>query len=518
MASQKDIDNRLPITGALMLATLMNTLDQTIANVALPHIQGSVSASADQIVWVLTSYIIATAIMTPLSGWLSQKIGRKTMFLFSIAGFTGASVLCGVATSLPEIVVFRLVQGIAGASLIPLSQTVMLDVYPQKMIPRVMSIWSAAVILGPIIGPTLGGWLTEDFSWRWVFYINVPIGILAFLGIWTFMDRDDGGRQRPFDVLGFGSLVLFIVGFQLMVDRGPGQDWFDSREIWIEAAIGGAGFFVFVVQTMTGKHPFFHRDLAMDSNFVATTMFSMTTMVLLFSSSALLPSMMQNLLGYSALQAGVASMTRGLGSLIAFLSVPFLVGRLGPRKVLLVGILLSAYAMWQMGHFDLSMTAGPIEVAGFIQGMGTGLLFAPLNTLASARLAPIHRTEGTIVSTMARSIGSSAGISIVQAILIRDAAVAHSRLAEHITVTDPVLRSTLPKAFSLSGPGLAALNGEVTRQGTMISYDAVFGAMGALTLLMVPALLILKPPPPPQTSPKGEGAPATPPTHEVHVD
>ena len=174
--------------------------------------------------------------------------------------------------------------------------------------------------------------------------------------------------------------------------------------------------------------------------------------------------------------------------------------------------------MWQMGHFDLSMTAGPIEVAGFIQGMGTGLLFAPLNTLAYARLAPIHRTEGTIVSTMARSIGSSAGISIVQAILIRDAAVAHSRLAEHITVTDPVLRSTLPKAFSLSGPGLAALNGEVTRQGTMISYDAVFGAMGALTLLMVPALLILKPPPPPQTSPKGEGAPATPPTHEVHVD
>ncbi|MGZ3377084.1 MAG: DHA2 family efflux MFS transporter permease subunit [Phenylobacterium sp.] len=514
MASQKDIANRIPITGALMLATLMNTLDQTIANVALPHIQGSVSASADQIVWVLTSYIIATAIMTPLSGWLSQKIGRKTMFLFSIAGFTGASILCGVATSLPEIVVFRLIQGIAGASLIPLSQTVMLDIYPPAMIPRVMSIWSAAIILGPIIGPSLGGWLTEDFSWRWVFYINVPIGILAFFGIWTFMDRDEGGRQRPFDFLGFSALVLFIAGFQLMVDRGPTLDWFDSTEIWIECAIGAAGLFVFIVQTATAEHPFFHRDLAKDTNYIATTIFSLTTMVLLFSSSALLPSMMQNLLGYSALQAGVASMTRGLGSLIAFLAVPFLVGRLGARPVLLFGVLLSSFAMWQMGHFDLSMTARPIEVAGFIQGLGTGLLFAPLNTLAYATLAPIHRTEGTIVSTMARSIGSSAGISVVQAILIRDAAVAHSRLTEHVTVTDPVLRWALPHNFSLSGPGLGLLNGELTRQGTMISYDAVFGALGALALLMAPALLILKPPPKPQP---GAG-PSAQPAHDVAVD
>src|SRR5580698_1465058 len=199
MASAQDIKNRVPITAALMLAALMNTLDTTIANVALPHMQGSLSASADQIFWVLTSYIIATAIMTPLAGWLSLRFGRKPMFLISISAFTIASMLCGVATSLEEMVVFRLLQGLAGASLMPLSQTVMLDIYPPAMIPRVMSIWSAAVILGPIIGPALGGWLTESYSWRWVFYINVPIGILAFLGIWTFMDRDDGGRERPFD-------------------------------------------------------------------------------------------------------------------------------------------------------------------------------------------------------------------------------------------------------------------------------------------------------------------------------
>jgi len=500
MASQKDIANRVPITGALMLATLMNTLDSTIANVALPHMQGSVSASADQIVWVLTSYIIATAIMTPLSGWLSQKIGRKTMFLASIAGFTLASILCGIATSLPELVIFRLLQGIAGASMMPLSQATMLDIYPQRMIPRVMSIWSAAVILGPIIGPTLGGWLTEDFSWRWVFYINVPIGILAFLGIWTFMDRDDGGRQRPFDFLGFGALVLFIGGFQLVVDRGPTQDWFDSREIWIETAICAVGLWIFIVQTVTAEHPFFHRDLAKDGNFVGTTLFGMVVGVLLFSTSALLPSMMQNLLGYSALQSGVASMTRGVGSLIAFLAVPMLVARFGPRTVLLVGIVLSSIALWQMGQFDLAMTPGPIEWAGFIQGLGTGLLFAPLNTLAYAKLAPVHRTEGTIVATMARSLGSSAGISLLQAMLIRDSAVAHSRLGEHVTVTDPVLRWAMPRIFDLqSTPGLSALNGEVTRQGAMISYDALFSGMAVGCLFLAPTLLLLKPPkgPPP---------------------
>ncbi len=500
MASQQDIDNRIPITGALMLATLMNTLDSTIANVALPHIQGSVSAAADQIVWVLTSYIIAAAIMTPLSGWLSMKIGRKRMFLASIAGFTFASILCGIATSLPEIVIFRLLQGIAGASLIPLSQTVMLDIYPQRLIPRVMSIWSAAVILGPIVGPTLGGWLTEDFSWRWVFYINVPIGILAFVGIWTFMARDDGGRERPFDFLGFGALVLFIGGFQLLVDRGPSQDWFDSKEIWIETAICLAGLWMFVVQTITAEHPFFHRDLAKDGNFIGTTVFGMFVGVLLFSTSALLPSMMQNLLGYSALQAGIASMTRGLGSFIAFLAVPMLVARFGPRTVLFVGILLSSLALWQMGQFDLSMTAAPIEVAGFVQGLGTGLLFAPLNTLAYVKLAPIHRTEGTIVSTMARSLGSSAGISLLQAMLIRDAAAAHSGLSEHITAVDPVLRWALPQVFSLqSGPGLSALNGEISRQGSMISYDALFSGMAIGCLLLAPSLLLLKSPkgPPP---------------------
>jgi DHA2 family multidrug resistance protein len=495
MASAKDIENRRPITAALMLATLMNTLDSTIANVALPHIQGSVSAAQDQITWVLTSYIIATGLMTPLSGWLAQKIGRKRMFLYSIVGFTIASMLCGIATSLPEIVIFRLLQGVAGASMMPLSQSVMLDLYPQRQIPQVMAIWSSAVILGPIVGPAIGGYLTENFSWRWVFYINVPIGILAFVGLNFFMDRDEGGRERPFDFLGFGALVTFIAGLQLMLDRGPSQDWFSSKEIWVEATMAAVGFWVFLVQTLTTEHPFFHRDLAKDRNFVTTTVFGFLTGGLLFSSSALLPSMMQNLMGYSALQSGYASMPRGLGSLLAFLCVPFLLGRFGARPVLFAGLCISIAAFWQMSRFDLSMTAGPIMISGLIQGLGTGLLFAPLTTLAYATLSPVHRTEGTVLSTMARSLGSSVGISVMQAGLINQTAMAHSVLAEHVQPSDPVYMSVNPVFLNPLDPlGVQLLNGEVTRQAGMIAYDAMFGLMIFLVIGMIPLLLLLRPP------------------------
>jgi DHA2 family multidrug resistance protein len=496
MSVQKDIQNRGPITAALMLATLMNTLDSTIANVALPHIQGSVSAAQDQITWVLTSYIIGMAVMTPLSGWLSLKVGRKRMFMVSIAAFTVASGLCGVATSLPEIVLFRMIQGLAGASLMPLSQATMLDIYPQRMMQQVMAIWSAVVVMGPILGPTLGGWLTEHFTWRWVFYINLPVGILAFLGVVTFMSGEDGGRARPFDFLGFGALSVFILGFQLVLDRGPQLDWFDSWEIRLEAALSVAGLWVFVIQTMTAEHPFFHRDLAKNANFVVTAVYGIFLGVLMFATSALLPSFMQNLLGYSALQSGVATMTRGLGSLVSFICLPMMMNRWNPRLVLLSGVLISAIALWMMGKFDLSMSAGPILFAGFVQGMGTALLFSPLNTLGFRTLNGTLRTEGAIVATVLRSMGSSIGISIFQAILVRDGASAHAGLSEHITITDPVVRWSLPAIFDLrSQAGLAALNAEVTRQGMMISYDAIFSALAIVSLMLVPPLLLLRPPP-----------------------
>ena len=493
MASAQDIKNRMPITAALMLATLMNTLDSTIANVALPHMQGSLSASTDQIFWVLTSYIIATAIMTPLAGWLSLRFGRKPMFLISISAFTVASMLCGVATSLEEMVIFRLIQGLAGASLMPLSQTVMLDIFPQHQIPRVMSIWSAAVIMGPIIGPALGGWLTENFTWRWVFYINLPIGILAFLGVYLFMERDEGGRQRPFDFLGFTVLAIFIGSFQLMLDRGSTQDWFNSAEIWIETGIAFVAFILFVIQTVTVDHPFFHRDLAKNANFVACTFFGLFVGMMLFSTTALLPSFMQSLLGYSALQSGYASMPRGVGSLVAFLSVPTLMATLGARRVLGVGIVVSCYALWRMAHFNLLMTSALIMSTGLIQGFGTGLLFAPLSTLAYATLNPVHRTEATIVNTMARSLGSSMGISLIQAQVVRNASIAHARLSEHVIAGSSKLATALPVPADPTSPlGASLLNGIVTRQASMMSYNTIFAWMAVATLALIPLLLTMR--------------------------
>jgi DHA2 family multidrug resistance protein len=494
MTTQSDIANRIPITGAMVLATLMNTLDSTIANVALPHIQGSVSASQDQITWVLTSYIIAAAIMTPLSGWLSQKLGRKRMFLFSIAGFTIASMACGLSTNLPEIVIFRLLQGIAGAAMMPLSQTVMLDLFPPRQIPQVMALWSASVVLGPIIGPALGGWLTENASWRWVFFINAPLGALSFLGLLLFMSSDEGGRQRPFDFLGFGGLVMFIGGLQLMLDRGPSQDWFGSTEIWTETVVMIIGLWVFVVQTMTARQPFFHRDLLSDRNFVGTTIFGFFFGALLFGVTAMLPTLMQNLLGYSALQSGYASMPRGVGSFIGFLLMPFLMRRISARLLLLFGIVISLFSLWQMMGFDLLMTSRTIVLAGLTQGLGSGLLFAPMSVLAYVTLDPRHRPEGTTVSTMIRSLGSSVGISVMQATLIRQTSVAHSVLAGRIEPSDPVIRATLPPVMDpTTSLGLQALNGEVTRQGAMIAYDQLFGYLFLATLLLFPLLLFIRP-------------------------
>jgi DHA2 family multidrug resistance protein len=321
------------------------------------------------------------------------------------------------------------------------------------------------------------------------------------------MGHDEGGRQRPFDFLGFGSLVMFVLGFQILVDRGPSQDWFYSKEIWIEAVISAMGLWVFVMQTATAEHPFFHRDLIKDGNFVGTTIFGFFVGALLFSTSALLPSFMQTLMGYSAMQSGIASMPRGLGSLISFLAIPLLVQRFGARLVLFSGVIMNVWSTWMMGQFDLSMTAQPIMMAGFVQGLGTGLMFAPLNTLGYATLDPSHRTEGTIVATMARSLGSSAGISVVQAMLIRDGALAHARLADRITGGDPAIRALLPPIMDPStGQGLQVLNGEVTRQGMMISYDNVFSWMALSVMLLAPLILILKP------------APRIPMDREVHAD
>ena len=495
MSEAQDTANRWPITISIMLATVMNSLDTTIANVALPHIQGSVSASADQVTWVLTSYIVSAAIMTPLAGWLADRIGRKKMFLISIGGFTVASMLCGIATSLPELVGFRLLQGLAGASLIPLSQAVLLDIYPPKQHGQAMAIWGAGAILGPILGPALGGYLTDNFSWRWCFYINLPVGILALLGVWFFISGDRNPRRKPFDFLGFGMLSLFVGSIQLMLDRGPGQDWFHSAEITTYAIVAAIAGWIFLSHTITAAHPFFDRQLARDRNFVTASGFGFVVGVLLFSTMALLPPMLQGLMGYPVLTSGLVTMPRGIGSWLAMFFVGRLIGRIDTRFILLFGLSLNAYALWQMTHFDLSMSARFVIVSGLIQGFGIGFLFVPLSTLAFATVPPVLRPEGSSLYTLIRNLGSSIGISIMEAQVVSRSAEAHSGLASQIDMSNPVVRATLPPGMNpSSAAGAMTLNNEVTRQAAMVGYVTVFHIMLYVTLACIPLLLLMRAP------------------------
>ncbi|MBS0363374.1 MAG: DHA2 family efflux MFS transporter permease subunit, partial [Proteobacteria bacterium] len=495
MTNKQDSANRWPITVSIMLATVMNSLDTTIANVALPHIQGSVSASADEITWVLTSYIVAAAIMTPLTGWLASRLGRKRIFLISIGGFTAASMLCGIATSLPEIVGFRLLQGMFGAALIPLSQAVLLDINPPEKHGQAMAIWGAGAILGPILGPALGGWFTEDFSWRWCFFVNLPVGILAFLGVLFFISGDRESGAKRFDFLGFGMLAIFIAGFQMVLDRGPTQDWFSSREIWVETIISVVALWVFVVHTATTAHPFFDRALLRDRNFVTASVFGFFIGILLFSTMALLPPMMQVLMGYPVMTSGLVSMPRGIGSFAAMFIVGRLVGRVDTRLILLTGLTISCVALWQMMHFDLSMTERPFIVSGIVQGLGIGLLFVPLSTLAFATVPQHLRPEGSAVYTLIRNLGSSVGISIMNALVVANTQTMHASLAAKVVPSDAVVRAALPSMFNpATAAGASALNAEITRQGSMVAYIDDFRLMFLITIACMPMLLLMRKP------------------------
>ena len=494
MTSQADIANRLPITVSMMLATVMTSLDTTIANVALPHIQGSISASVDQITWVLTSYLIATAVMTPMAGWLSARIGRKRLLLISVGGFTVASMLCGAAGNLGEIVVFRMLQGVFAASLMPLSQAMVLDLWPPNQVGQVMSVWGMAMILGPIIGPTLGGWLTDDFTWRWVFYINLPVGGLTLAGLWLFMAPDEQGPSRPFDFIGFGSLSAAVGAFQLLLDRGPTIDWFSSTEAWAYAVTAIASVYVFAVQTFGARHPFVPRALAYDRNFVVCAMFAFFLGIMMFSSMALLPPMMQSYMGYTALESGLVGIPRGLGTFVAMLVVGRLIGKIDIRLILFTGLSLSAVALWLMTHFDLSMTATPMIISGLVQGFGMSLVFVPLSVVAFSTLDPKFRADAAGIYNLVRSLGGSVGISVMQAVWTNNSAITHSTMVDHVRPGDPLVGAAFPGLFDPLSGGLQALNGEITRQAAMVAYIDDFKLMMIVTLLVIPFLVFMSPP------------------------
>src|SRR5262245_7023575 len=484
-----NVPHRGLITVSVMLASIMQALDNTIANVALPRIQGNLSATQDQMSWVLTSYIVAAAIMTPLTGWLAGRFGRRKIFLYSILGFTIASALCGLAQSLPQIVLARLAQGVSGAALIPMSQATLLDINPPERHARAMTVWVMGVTIGPILGPALGGWLTEQYSWRWVFYINVPFGILSFLGMLTFM-KETIRRASRFDFFGFATLALAVGSLQLMLDRGQSNDWFSNIETWIEAGVCALSLYLFVVHVLTTrKVPFIAPALFKDRNFLTGNLFIFLIGVVLFATLALLPPLLQNLLGYPVVLTGLVTAPRGIGTLIAMIIVGRLGSRIDARYVMVVGLTLTAASLWWMTNFYLQMDSNEIVWSGLLQGIGTGCVFAPLSTIAFSTLAPHLRNEGNAFFSLMRNLGSSIGISAVTTRLVRNTQIMHSRLGEHVTPFGDGLTPAMPAGIP-SPTHLAGLDAAVTQQAAMIAYNNDFKLMLILTVLAIPLVAL----------------------------
>ena len=485
---------RLIVTIGVMMAVLLQVLDTTIANVALPHMQADLSASQDQINWVLTSYIVASAIALPISGWLADRVGRKRLLLVSVVGFTIASVLCATATSLSEMVVFRAFQGVSGAFIVPLAQATLFDINPREKHGQAMALFGGGVMIGPILGPVLGGWLTDNYNWRWVFLVNLPVGILCTLVMLRFMPKT-ATHKRQFDMFGFALLALALAGLQLFLDRGEQNDWLSSWEIRIELGLAIAASWMFIVHMATSKHPLFERAMFTDRNFATSLVFMAATGVLLLAGLALLPPLLQNLYGYSVLQSGFLTAPRGVGTLISMLIAGRATGKIDARLLVGIGVILMGVSLYMMTGFAIEQPSRPVVMSGVVQGLGLGLIFVPLQTLAFQTLAPRMRTTGAALLNLSRNIGGSVGISIVSTQLVRMAQVSHADLAANITqqtipTADPTILQT---AVPVAGPAaLAYINMMINKQALFIAYLDDFKLMMIVTFAVLPLLLFMK--------------------------
>jgi DHA2 family multidrug resistance protein len=495
--------NRPMITISIMLATIMQTLDSTIANVALPHMQGSLSASQDQIAWVLTAYIVASAIATPLTGFLCDRFGQKTVFLVSVAGFTLASALCGISDSLGEIVAARLLQGVFGAAFVPLSQVVLMEINPREKQGSAMAIWGMGVMVGPILGPTLGGWLTDEYNWRWVFFINIPIGIVTFYGIWKYIRPIPAERRMQIDLFGFTTLSLAVGALQMLLDRGQQNDWFSATETWIELIVFvvAATYFVAHTALTPAEKSFFDYRLLKNTNYATGTLFIFVVGLVMYASRALIPTMLEDLLDYPVATTGLITSPSGIGTMLAMLIAGRLIGKLSVRLMLTIGFVTLAISLWQMSHYSLDLGIGDIIWPGVWQGIGLGLVFVPLSTSTFATLDAHMRSQGTAIFSLVRNIGSSIGISLVQFLLVRNTVIAHASLVERVTYANPAWSDpAIASAYSVHRPAAAAaLDSVITQQATMIAYIDDFWLMCILSIVVLPLVFLLKPPRNPPT-------------------
>jgi DHA2 family multidrug resistance protein len=481
------------VTICAMTATIMQALDTTIANVALPYMQGSLSASQDQINWVLTSYIVAAAIMTAPVGWIANRFGRKRIFILCSGGFTIASVMCGLAQDINQMVLFRLLQGVFGAALVPLSQAVMLDSYTLQERPKAMAIWGMGVMMGPIMGPSLGAWLTETYSWHWVFFVNLPFGIFTVLGLLVFMDETEKNRELRFDWFGFAALAVGIGSLQIALDRGEQLGWFESNEIIAEFIISGMGFYYFFAHSLTTRSPFIQFAIFKDRNFIGGCVFMAVMGLVLFSTMALSSPYLQNVIGYPIITAGLLLASRGCGTFVAMMMVGRLMRYIEARTLIISGLSLTCLSLFYMTGWTDQTDVPSIVIVSIAQGFGFGLVFVPLSTVAFLTLPNHLRTDGTSMLTLMRNVASSIGISIVIAQLTEGSRRVYAVLNEHVTPFNHAMQ--MPNVRGMidmgSDAGRAMADVMIAVQAQIIAFSQDYQMVMMFTLCAIPLAIII---------------------------
>ncbi len=481
------------VTICAMTATIMQALDTTIANVALPYMQGSLSASQDQINWVLTSYIVAAAIMTAPVGWIANRFGRKRIFIICSGGFTIASVLCGLAQDIDQMVLFRLLQGMFGAALVPLSQAVMLDTYALHERAKAMSIWGMGVMMGPIMGPSLGAWLTETYSWHWVFFVNIPFGIVTVAGLLVFMDETKANRELRFDWFGFAALAIGIGSMQVALDRGEQLGWLESNEIIAEIIVSIIGFYYFFAHSLTTAKPFIQFAIFKDRNFIGGCVFMTVMGLVLFSTMALSSPYLQNVIGYPIITAGLLLASRGCGTFVAMMLVGRLMRYVEARTLIISGLSLTCLSLFYITGWTDQTGVPEIVTLSVVQGFGFGLVFVPLSTVAFLTLPNHLRTDGTSMLTLLRNVASSIGISIVIAQLTEGGRRVYAVLNEHVTPFNQAMQ--MPDVRSLidmsTDAGRALADVMLSLQAQIIAFSLDYQMVMIFTLCTIPLALMI---------------------------
>jgi len=481
------------VTICAMTATIMQALDTTIANVALPYMQGSLSASQDQINWVLTSYIVAAAIMTAPVGWIANRFGRKRIFILCSGGFTVASLLCGVAQDINEMVLFRLLQGMFGAALVPLSQAVMLDSYALHERAKAMSIWGMGVMMGPIMGPSLGAWLTETYSWHWVFFVNLPFGIFTVLGLMIFMDETRKDRELRFDWFGFFALAVGIGALQIALDRGEQLGWFESNEIIAEFIVSIVGFYYFFAHSLTTARPFIQFAIFKDKNFVGGCVFMAVMGLVLFSTMAVSSPFLQNVIGYPIITAGLLLAMRGCGTFVAMMLVGRMMRHIEARTLIISGLSLTCLSLYYMTGWTDQTGVPEIVVVSVVQGFGFGLVFVPLSTVAFLTLPNHLRTDGTSMLTLMRNVASSVGISIVIAQLTEGSRRVYAILNEHVTPFNHAMQMPdVSRMINMStDAGRALADVMIGLQAQIIAFSLDYQMVMLFTMCAIPLAIMI---------------------------